>query len=141
MPEVRVAQTDAEIASCGPVLRELRPHIAENDLVARVRRQEQTGYRLAMLEEDGIVQAVAGFRIHENLASGRMLYVDDLVTRAEARSRGYGAALLAWLVDLARQEHCDNLELDSGHQRHAAHRFYLAQRMSIVSHHFRLPLR
>jgi len=137
---IHLAQTDAEIALCGPVLRELRPHIAENELVARVRRQEQGGYRLVMLEDGGVVQAVAGFRIHENLSSGRMLYVDDLVTRAEARSRGYGAALLGWLVELGRSERCDHLELDSGHQRHAAHRFYLAQRMSIVSHHFRLPL-
>jgi GNAT superfamily N-acetyltransferase len=141
MPEIRVAQTDAEIARCAPVMRELRPHIPEADFVARVRRQEPMGYRLAMLEEGGLVQAVAGFRIHENLSSGRMLYVDDLVTRADARSRGHGAALVAWLAELGRRERCDHLELDSGLQRHDAHRFYLAQRMAIVSHHFRLPLR
>lgn len=48
---IRVATTDAEIAACSPVVRELRPHVEERDFVSRVRRQEQSGYRLAYLEE------------------------------------------------------------------------------------------
>ena len=140
MSHVREAATDAEILGCFPVLRQLRPHLEEDAFVARIRLQEAEGYRLAYLEQDGAVRAVAGFRFMENLYSGRVLYVDDLVTDGVARSAGYGGSLFDWLVALARERGCQTLELDSGVQRFDAHRFYLVKRMSIVSHHFRMIL-
>jgi GNAT superfamily N-acetyltransferase len=76
----------------------------------------------------------------ENLSAGRVLYVDDLVTDAERRSQGHGAALLGWLIDRARLEGCAKLDLDSGMQRKDAHRFYLSQGMTAYAHHFRFEL-
>lgn len=137
---IQLADTDADIAACFPVMHQLRPHLVEGEFVATVRRQQAEGFRLALLREDGAVRAVAGFRIHWMLVAGRVLYVDDLVTDAAARSRGAGAALLAWLADEARAAGCSTLELDSGVQRFDAHRFYLTHRMHIVGHHFRLAL-
>jgi len=84
----------------------------------------------------GKVAAVAGFRLLQSLSSGRFCYVDDLVTDGQTRSQGLGAELLAWLCDHARAEGCRRLELDSGVQRFAAHRFYFRQRMSISCYHF-----
>ena len=83
---VHIATTDTEIAACYPVMRELRPHIAEEQFLFRVRSQEKTGYRLAYIQEPTGVVAVAGFRVGENLAWGRFLYVDDLVTLPAQRS-------------------------------------------------------
>jgi len=83
---------------------------------------------------------VAGFRMSESLFAGRFCYVDDLVTDGSGRSLGYGGALFDWLVAEARAEGCGKLELDSGVQRFAAHRFYLTKRMIISSHHFSLEL-
>lgn len=121
-------------------MRELRTHLEPDSFVARVRLQEREGYRLAFLEENGAVSSVAGFRYLENLASGRVLYVDDLVTAPDRRSGGSGGKLFDWLVEQARARGCATLELDSGVQRFGAHRFYLRRRMNISSHHFRLPL-
>jgi len=87
------------------------------------------------------MKAVAGFRISENLAYGKFLYVDDLVSKTEDRSKGYGGALFDWLVALAREHECDQFHLDSGVHRFAAHRFYLTKRMDISSHHFVLKLK
>ena len=134
------AESDAEISRCYPVMQQLRSHVAAADFVAIVRRQMDGGYRLACLEEAGGVQAVSGFRVIENLVGGRVLYVDDLVTDAAARSRGHGKHLFDWLVARARAEACAFLEPDSGVQRFDAHRFYFVNRMVISSHHFRLPL-
>lgn len=134
--EIRVAKTDAEIAACHPVVRELRPHVAEADFVARVRRQERSGYQLAYLERAGRPRAAAGFRIGETLAWGRFLYVDDLVTLAAERSRGHGAALLRWLEARAREAGCAELHLDSGIQRVDAHRFYRREALEVTSYHF-----
>jgi GNAT superfamily N-acetyltransferase len=133
---IRIATTDAEIEACHPVIRELRPHVPAGQFVARVRSQETASYRLAFVEAAEGVVAVAGFRIGENLAWGRFLYVDDLVTLAAARSRGHGAALLAWLRAHARREGCAQLHLDSGIQRKDAHRFYEREGMTMTSLHF-----
>jgi GNAT superfamily N-acetyltransferase len=79
---------------------------------------------------------VAGFRFLHTLAWGHVLYVDDLVTRSDARGRGHGRRLMEWLEAEARAHGCDQLHLDSGHQRHDAHRLYLNSGMHISSHHF-----
>ena len=133
---IRIATTDAEIAACYPVMRELRSHIAEDQFLSRVRSQESSGYRLTFLEEAGSVVAVAGFRIGENLAWGRFLYVDDLVTRASHRSNGLGSRLLFWLREQAVKEGCVQIHLDSGIQRKDAHRFYEHAGMKMASLHF-----
>jgi len=134
--KIRVATTDDEISACYPVMRELRPHLREDEFVARVRRQEGAGYRLAFAEGAEGVVAVAGFRVGENLASGRHLYVDDLVTYSHGRSKGYGAKLLTWLRSVAAAEGCAQLRLDSGFQREGAHRFYEREGMARVGFQF-----
>lgn len=133
---IQLAQTDNEILACHPVMAELRPHVAADGFVARVRGQQQAGYRLAYLQTDGEVVAVAGFRLGENLAWGRFLYVDDLVTAASRRSRGYGAAMLAWLRGQASDAGCAQLHLDSGSQRVDAHRFYEREGLPKTGFHF-----
>lgn len=133
---IHVATTDTEIAACYPVMRELRPHVAEEQFLSRVRSQESTGYRLAYLLEANGVVAVAGFRVGENLAWGHFLYVDDLVTLSQHRSKGYGAYLLSWLKEKAEKEGCEQMHLDSGIQRKEAHRFYEREGMTMASLHF-----
>ena len=133
---VEFAETEAKIKACYQVMEHLRPHIKEEEFVARIRRQEKLGYRLAYLEVSSRVIAVAGFRFGENLAWGRFLYVDDLVTLADFRSQGFGAHLLSWLRDLAVREGCAQLHLDSGTQRKDAHRFYEREGLTVTGLHF-----
>ena len=138
---IAVATTQEEIRRCFPVMHELRTHLVdEQEFMKRVVRQQKQGYQLAFLEAEAKVRAVAGYRFLESLFSGKNLYVDDLVTRDADRSRGYGGQLLDWLVDLARTNSCETLELDSGVQRFDAHRFYFSKRMSISSYHFRIKI-
>lgn len=135
--QIAVAGSEADRRAAFPVMRALRPHLeSEADFLDRVRAQEGAGYRLALLREGDAVRAVAGFRLSENLAWGRFLYVDDLVTAPEARSRGCGAALLTWLAERARAEGCAALHLDSGTWRTDAHRFYEREEMEVTSLHF-----
>ena len=132
----RLAESDAEIAGCFAVMAHLRPHVAEADFVPRVRAQQAQGFRLAYVEDAGVVVAVAGYRVMEMLASGRTMYVDDLVTDETQRSRGYGKTMLNWLEAQARAEGCDTFSLDSGTHRHEAHAFYFRERMRVTSFHF-----
>lgn len=123
------------------VLRELRAHLTRDSLREVLLEGAPQGLRFTAVFEESRCLAVAGWRIMANTSTLRKLYVDDLSTTSAARSSGVGAALLGELRDRARLAGCRVLDLDSGVQRHAAHRFYLRERMDIVSHHFaqRLP--
>ncbi len=137
---IHLAESDRDINRCLPVMQQLRPHLSATDFLPRIRRQMQQGYRLAMFERDNEVVALAGFRVCENLAWERFLYVDDLITDETQRSSGAGKALFDWLLNTARNEGCQQLHLDSGVQRFGAHRFYLREGMHIAGHHFTLSL-
>ena len=125
-------------------MRELRPQL-ENaqqfaQLVDDVLRPE--GYRLVGVFEDDTVVAVAGFRAEHGIYRGYHLYVDDLSTLPSARRKGYGRALLEWLMDEARNLGCETFHLDSGvgANRADAHRLYFNAGMRIASYHFESQL-
>ena len=144
MPEIRELAA-GETHRAARALLELRPHRAPaGALVARADAQRGDGYRLVASFDEGEedAAAVAGFRVAENLAWGRHLYVDDLVTRPERRGRGHGGALMRWLGDEARRTACDELHLDSGvgADRQDAHRLYFNSGLRIASYHFQRPV-
>ncbi|AUB37780.1 Ribosomal protein S18 acetylase RimI and related acetyltransferases [Nostoc flagelliforme CCNUN1] len=137
---IQLAESDFQILGCFPVISQLRPHLEQAKFVEQVRYQIKEGYQLAFLEVEKQAVAVAGFRISNCLASGKFLYIDDLVVDEFNRSHSCGQQLFQWLIEYARNHDCKHLSLDSGVQRFAAHRFYLMQRMSITSHHFSMEL-
>ncbi len=139
-PDIRELLSDDALRAAWPVVAELRPHLDENSFLERVAAQRAEGYRAVALFHVGQCVAFAGFRLASMLARGRAIYVDDLVTTDSARSRGHGASLLTWLIDEAHRLDCERLHLDSGVQRHAAHRFYLRHGFHISAHHFGLAL-
>ena len=136
MQVVELAEEDARWEAALPVLQELRGHLTFATLQAVLREGAPQGLRFTAVFEGDQCLAVAGWRIIANTSALRKLYVDDLSTTADARSRGVGALLLAELRSRARAAGCSVLDLDSGVQRHAAHRFYLRERMDITAHHF-----
>jgi GNAT superfamily N-acetyltransferase len=140
VPDVRELLVD-ESHRAALALLELRPRLESAErLTSQIDAQRATGYRVVASFEDGDedAAAVAGFRVGHNLAWGRFLYVDDLVTRAALRGRGHADAVMAWVEREARRQGCGELHLDSGvgPDRADAHRFYFRHRMRINSYHF-----
>ncbi len=140
MIKIKLAETDEEIKSCFAVMAQLRPHLTKEEFLRRVKLQQREGYLLAFAADEDEVKSVGGYRIQNMLAHGKFLYVDDLVTDENARSKGYGDALFDWLVQQASKENCDKFQLDSGVQRFSAHHFYFRKRMEISRYHFNLNL-
>jgi len=125
---LRHAETDTDVAACFPVMALLRPHLANaEELVARIARQHQAGYRLLAAWRDGVPVALAGYRTEENLIHGRFVYVDDLVTAADERGGGLGARLLDAVTEEGRKAGCVRLVLDTALDNVLAHRFYYRQ--------------
>ncbi|HEY2038473.1 MAG TPA: GNAT family N-acetyltransferase [Edaphobacter sp.] len=140
MASIRLAESREEIARCFPVMQQLRPKLGSSGFIDRVELQQREGYHLVYLEHEGVVASLAGFRVMNVLWSGKTLYVDDLVTDAAMRSRGFGEELIAWLIALARKEGCATFSLDSGTQREQAHAFYFRKGLRITDFHFQMQL-
>ncbi|PSK93625.1 acetyltransferase (GNAT) family protein [Murinocardiopsis flavida] len=119
-----------------PVLLELRPHLTETLLHEVYDEGHRQGLRFSAAYTDGACAGVAGWRVMVGTSALRKLYVDDLVTAERGRSAGVGRALLGYLEQRARDLGCHRLDLDSGVQRHDAHRFYFRERMDIAAFHF-----
>lgn len=133
--------SDSDLQSTYPVMKQLRTHVGEQEYVERVKRQKAAaGYEVAAVIDDGQVRCVAGYRISECLSWGKFLYVDDLVSDQNGRSKNYGKQMMDWLLAEARKHGCQELHLDSGVQRHGAHRFYLRERMDITCYHFAMKI-
>lgn len=128
--------TDQEIENCFDVMSELRTHLKKETFLNTVRDMQSSGYKLAFIESNGNVVALAGYRINTNLFMGKHLYVDDLVTSEKVRSKGYGEKLVNWLREEASKENCNFFHLDSGTHRDQAHKFYFKQGFKIASFHF-----
>ncbi len=90
----------------------------------------------SMLNHQKRILAAAGFNVGEKLAWGKHIYIDDLVTNAQFRSRGVGKFILDWFKTYALEIGCEQIHLDSGVQRFSAHKFYLREGFNIASHHF-----
>ncbi|MEV6580960.1 GNAT family N-acetyltransferase [Streptomyces sp. NPDC051582] len=139
--DVIYAEDEDAVRRCWPVFSQLRPHLDEEVFAERWRTQSAEGYRIVFLEEEGEVRVVAGFRVMHTMISGRILYLDDLVADESARGRGLGSRMLTELKAIAADEGCAEFHLDTGHQRHAAHRTYLRNGFRIDAHHVSMTLR
>lgn len=140
MSNTTIASSEDELTKCYPVIVQLRPHLEEQDFIQMVNEQQKYNYKVAYVEENNQVVAVAGFRTSQCLAWGKFLYVDDLVTDDDHRSKGYGKKLLTWLKQYAKLQGCQQLHLDSGMQRQDAHRFYDREKMTRAGYHFSISL-
>lgn len=103
---------------------ELRDHLTQDEYFELLDEMTPRGYRMFAVRDGGRLVAVAGVALLTNFYYGRYMWVYDLVTRADVRSRGHGRALLEHLEDIARAQNCDVVALSSAFQRIDAHRFY-----------------
>jgi GNAT superfamily N-acetyltransferase len=125
-----------EGALVAEVLHELRQHHGVDEIPALVDAQRAEGYRVVGSFAGDAVVAAAGFRLSTNLALGRAIYIDDLVTLPRARGAGHARALLEWVATEASRLGCAHVHLDSATHRHPAHRLYLGAGYDITAFHF-----
>ncbi|CAG9165870.1 GNAT family N-acetyltransferase [Cupriavidus pampae] len=134
-------ETPAELQQGFQVMRELRPHLYdEQGFVKQLTRQQEQSYRLLAAIMDGEVVGLAGYRLTENLLYGKFIYVDDLVITAQLRGSKVGGALLAEVRAQAIARGCNMFVLDTGLHMAHAQRFYFRQGLLARGMHFVEPL-
>jgi len=131
-----LVEKETQIEQAADLLLHLRTDYNRSQLIQQIKQQQTKGYQLAITYDALNAVCVAGFVISEKLAWKKHLYVDDLVSEPTHRSKGAGAAMIQWLKDYASAQGCQQLHLDSGVVKFAAHKFYLREGFRIASHHF-----
>jgi GNAT superfamily N-acetyltransferase len=121
---IRELTTAEDFRSAFPLIRQIRTGLTEENYAELLYAMKKEGYRLFGLARDGEWMALAGVGIHHNFYNGRYLFIYDLVTDSQQRSKGYWAMLLTHLEAWAQASGCERVELTSGVQRTDAHRFY-----------------
>lgn len=127
MNNLYIAELDTEekIRRAFPVMHQLRTHLTETDYVELVEEARETdNYVIYALYDDSRIVAVVGFKPMTTLYYGRFVWVCDLVTDSNSRSKGYGEKLLSFVHDWAKQNGYTSVALSSGLSREAAHSFY-----------------
>lgn len=139
--DFRLAETEADVAACFPLMQQLRPHLANaEELVERWQLQSRAGYRIMALWHGDRPRALAGYRISDNLIHGRFLYIDDLVTENVERGNGLGKSMLERMENEAHANGCRRLVLDTAIDNLLAHRFYYRCGLLAGGLHFALAL-
>lgn len=125
MGEIRELMKQSEWLSAYPVIHQLRTDLDEETYLELVEQsQRNEGYHLfAYFEKEMIVSAV-GFMPITTLYHGPSIWVCDLVTDTDQRSKGYGGQLLSFVHNWAAENGYSVVSLSSGLQREDAHRFY-----------------
>ena len=136
MTEIKIAITDTEIASCWEAIFLLRPMLERENFVSQIRNLQSEGYKLLYIEENNEVAAIAGYRVYSMLYCGKMLYLDDLSTLETHRGKGYASQLLNHLKEIAQEQDCVSIQLDSGPTRTTAHKLYFKEDFTISAYHF-----
>jgi GNAT superfamily N-acetyltransferase len=121
----RRLQTEAELKSVYPLMRQLREALSESDFISRIQAaQKESQYELLGFFEGPHCQALIGYRILTDLVHGRHLYIDDLVVDQIARSKGLGANLLKKIKEIGREKNCQRLRLCTGVENERGKNFY-----------------
>lgn len=140
--DIKTLKTYDEIAQSFNVFLELRPHLrSEKDFVSQVIDQQKEGYKIIAVEENSYIVACIGFRFLTTLAWGKVLYIDDFITKEKACGKGYGKILLDHIIQIAKEQLCKEVHLDTGYMRHIAHKVYLKSGFEFNSHHLSLKIK
>ncbi|MFK2827140.1 GNAT family N-acetyltransferase [Bacillus sp. B190/17] len=116
--------TEEEVAQIFPLMKDLRPYLDETHFRQIWRTMQPDGYRIYAMYDEGAIVAFTGIQIRTNMYYFRHVFVHELVTRADIRSRGYGGKLLTFVHEWGRENNCVTVALESALIRDDAHRFY-----------------
>ncbi|ELZ09186.1 MULTISPECIES: GNAT family N-acetyltransferase [Natrialba] len=140
--KVHELETEAEWLGAFPVMSQLRTHLNEDSYLDYLREMTDDGYRLFAVSVDDEIVSLAGVGIQVNMYYGRHVWVYELVTDADHRSKGHGMKLLSFIEDWAEERNCELVALSSGLQREDAHRFYEERAgMERASYVYKQPLK
>lgn len=118
-------QSKIDLERCFSIIKELRPSLTLSEYILIYEEAHRTnGYEIVAIEENGEILSVMGYRILYDFVRGKHIYIDDLVSTKEARSKGLGAELLFHAENVAKELCCKSLRLCTGLDNNRGMKFY-----------------
>mgnify|MGYP001200853741 FL=1 len=125
-----------EMLSCIEVIRELYPSLNEEEYMRQLDEMLPHNYfQVGAFKGDECI-GISGVWIGNKLWCGKYLEIDHIVVRSGARSEGVGRLLVDFLKQLALEENCASLGLDSFTFNHQSHKFFFKEGFEIKGFHF-----
>lgn len=121
---IKELKNEHEWKAAFPVVKQLRTDLNEIEYIKLLNIMNNEGYRMFALFENEEISSVIGITQQTNLYDGKHIFVYDLITDKDKRSKGYGEKLLSYIEDIGRSNNYETITLTSGLQRIDAHRFY-----------------
>ncbi len=127
--EIREAALN-DLAIVSGLMAELQPNdiSPEKDALLRVWNDilADKDYHVLLLSENGQVVSSLCLIVIKNLTRGLRPYalIENVVTRADSRHKGYAGALMQRAVELATENNCYKVMLLTGRKDEATLRFY-----------------
>ena len=131
-----------DLADASALLVTLNPETPAEVVEKRLQAilQDHPHYQLIGAFTGNRLSGVAGAWIATKIWCGRYLEIDNLVVDPEQRSSGIGSRLMTHLEELAREQDCTIIVLDSYTSNHASHRLYHRLGFEIWGFHFIKPI-
>lgn len=127
--------SDDLIEALNRLIPQLDPTVPVPDIHALSRIVNSPSSKVFVVEEKGKIIATATLVIFE-VATGRKVWLEDLVVESSLRRKGIGEKLVRHILDYAKEEGIERVDLTSNTQRLAAHQLYkkvgFAQRESNI---------
>jgi GNAT superfamily N-acetyltransferase len=135
---VKIASTQEELLLCREPLLQFRTHLDPTAYLDTLQEVIRDGYKLAYVQDpaDNKAAGIVGYRFINMLRTGNSIYIDDLFVLPAYRGRGYAAKLLQHIREVAAENAVKQVHLDSGYDRHTAHRLYLNHGFILNCLHF-----
>jgi GNAT superfamily N-acetyltransferase len=95
----------------------------------------KSGYKVIGKYVNNKLVAILGYRMLYKFAFGKYIYIDDLITLHEYRSRGYGYQLIKWIKIESKKAGYNQIHLDMNINNHLALKFYLNNGFQARAHH------
>jgi RimJ/RimL family protein N-acetyltransferase len=122
---IKKAQIPKDSEKILTLLKELRTELTLPHFIETYKQAHKNDdYQIVFLEEKNEVVALMGYRILYDFVHGKHLYIDDLVTKSDQRSKGYGAKLLTYAEELAAKLNSSGLRLCTGIENEQGKKFY-----------------
>lgn len=121
---IKELQNKDEFIKAFVIVKQLRTHLGEETYLKLINGMREEGYKLFALYINSEIVSVIGVIKLTNLYYGKHVWINDLVTDINKRSKGYGEILLSFIKEWAKENDCEVVALSSGLQRLEAHKFY-----------------
>ena len=133
---VRKLTDKKEMLSFLPLINQLYPSLSADDYSLQL--DEMTPFRYSQVGVfDGSKQiGMAGVWIGHKFWCGKYLEIDHVVVLESYRSQGIGRLIFDFMKNMAREEGCHSLGLDSFTHNHRSHKMFFKEDFVVKGYHF-----